>query len=58
MIIMCSGDPNKRMCYESVINTLQPEQITIYEDTQVYIDQCREVCKKYDVTFDAKIIKA
>ena len=58
MIIMCSGDPNKRMCYESVINTLQPEQITIYEDTQVYIDQCREVCKKYGVTFDAKIIKA
>ena len=57
MIIMCSGDPNKRMCYESVINTLQPNQITIYEDTSVYVEQCREVCAKYKVPFDFKLIK-
>ena len=58
MIILCSGDPNKRMCYESVINTLQPNQITIYEDTSIYIEQCREVCTKYKVPFDFKLIKA
>ena len=55
MILMCSGDPNKRMCYESVINTLQPNQITIYEDTSIYIEQCREVCTKYKVPFDFKL---
>jgi len=57
MIIMCSGDPNKRMCYESVINTLQPNQITIYEDAEIYVKQCREVCTKYEVQFDFKLIK-
>ncbi len=57
MIMMCSGDPNKRMCYESVINTLQPQQVTIYEDSTVYVNQCQEVCTKYDIPFDAKIVK-
>jgi len=58
MILMCSGDPNKKMCYESIINTLQPNQITIYEDAFVYIEQCRTTCTKYDVRFDFKHIKA
>ena len=56
MILMCSGDPNKRMCYESVINTLQPNKIIIYEDAHVYIEQCKEICKKYDVEFDFKLV--
>lgn len=58
MIIMCSGDPNKKMCYESVINTLQPNKITLYEDTFIYIEQCKEVCEKYEIYFDYKYVKA
>ena len=57
MILMCSGDPNKRMCYESIINTLQPKKIIIYEDSQIYVDQCREVCLKYETSFDYKLIQ-
>jgi len=56
MILMCSGNPNKRPCYESVINTLQPKQVTLYEDTELYIEQCTEICKKYDVPFTYKLI--
>ncbi len=56
MILMCSGDPNKKMCYESVINTLQPKKIIIYEDSQIYIGQCKEVCEKYEVDFDFKLV--
>ena len=56
MILMCSGDPNKRMCYESIINTLQPKEIIIYEDSQIYIDQCQEVCTKYEIKFDSRLI--
>tara|TARA_R110001592_G_scaffold188358_3_gene433507 strand:+ start:13477 stop:14010 length:534 start_codon:yes stop_codon:yes gene_type:complete len=56
MILMCSGDPNKMMCYESIINTLQPKDVIIYEDSYVYVEQCRKVCKKYDIKFDYKII--
>ena len=58
MILMCSGNPDKRMCYESVINTLQPSAITIYEDTETYINQCKEVCKKYEVPYDYKLIRS
>ncbi len=57
MILMCSGNPNKRMCYESVINTLQPRRITIYEDASIYVNQCEEVCQKYEIKFDYKLIK-
>ena len=56
MILMCSGDPNKKMCYESVINTLQPKKIIIYEDSTIYIDQCKEICDKYKVEFDFRLI--
>ena len=56
MILMCSGDPNKRMCYESVINTTQPKKVTLYEDTKLYIDQCEEICKKYEVSFTYNLI--
>ena len=56
MILMCSGDPNKRMCYESVITTLEPNNITLYEDCQIYVDQCEEVCKKYGISFTYRLI--
>jgi hypothetical protein len=58
MILMCSGDPNKRMCYESIINTLQPNKIILYEDSQIYIDQCSEVCSKYEINFEWNLIEA
>lgn len=56
MILMCSGDPNKRMCYESVINTLEPREVTVYEDCFIYVEQCEEICKKYDVSFTYQLI--
>jgi hypothetical protein len=57
MILMCSGDPNKRMCYESLINTLSPSSVAIYEDGASYIKQCYEVCTKYNVPMVAHLIK-
>jgi len=56
MILICSGNPDKRMSYESVINTLQPSAITVYEDSLPAINQCKEVCTKYHVPFDSKHI--
>tara|TARA_Y100001973_G_C5137562_1_gene301157 strand:- start:91 stop:663 length:573 start_codon:yes stop_codon:yes gene_type:complete len=49
MILMCSGDPNKRPCFESLINTLLPKSIIIYEDCPAYISQCEEVSAKYKI---------
>ncbi len=49
MILMCAGDPNKRMCYESLMNTYEPTSVTIYEDCKYYIAQCEEICAKYRV---------
>ena len=57
IFFLCSGDPNKRMCYESLINTIQPECVTIFEDCQIYIDQCKEVCSKYDVRCSGILVK-
>jgi len=57
MILMCSGNPNKRMCYESAINTLRPKKIYLYEDTPLYIDQCKEVCEKYEIAFYPNLIE-
>ena len=49
MFLMCSGNPDKKPCYETAINTFDPELIEIYEDGLVYIQQCIEVCKKYKI---------
>ncbi len=54
---MCSGDPNKRMCYESLINTFLPSFITIFEDCEVYINQCEEIAAKYKVPCAGVLIK-
>lgn len=57
MIFLCSGDPNKRMCFESLICTLNPSSVKIYEDGTAYINQCSEVCQKYNLQFTACLIK-
>jgi len=49
MILLCAGDPNKRMCYEGLINTYEPTNVTVYEDCKYYIAQCEEVCSKYQI---------
>lgn len=57
MILMCSGDPNKKPAFESLFNTLLPRSVTIYEDCPSYIAQCREVCSKYNLPFAAVLVK-
>jgi len=56
VILMCSGDPNKRMCYESLINTLEPVRIKIYEDSIYCINQCKEVCQKYNLNLISTLV--
>jgi hypothetical protein len=56
MFLMCSGDPNKTNCYRSLINTFEPEHVTIYEDSLAHINQCFEVCAKFSVHFSAVLI--
>ena len=57
MIFLCSGDPNKKPCYESLINTLEPSSIIIYEDAMPYINQCKEVAIKYKIGFSSFLIE-
>ena len=57
MLLLCSGDPNKRMCYESLINTYEPSDVTIYEDCVYYIAQCEEVCAKYQIPCASILVK-
>jgi hypothetical protein len=57
MFLMCSGDPNKKNCFRSLINTFEPEHVTIFEDTLLYIEQCYEVCCRFSVHFSAVLIK-
>lgn len=56
MFLMCSGDPNKKNCYRSLINTFEPEHVTIYEDSLVYIHQCFDVCARFKVHFSAVLV--
>ena len=49
MILLCSADPNKKPCFEGLINTLIPSAVTIYEDCSAYIIQCEAVCAKYKI---------
>ena len=53
MFLLCSADPNKKPCYESLINTFNPDEVIIYEDGFCYINQCREVCNKYNLPLSA-----
>lgn len=57
MLLLCSGDPNKRMCYESLINTYEPTDVTVYEDCTYYIAQCEEVCAKYQIPCASILVK-
>jgi len=56
MILMCSGNPDKSFCYESLLINVQPENVEIYEDGYPYVNQCIEICRKYGVTCEAYII--
>ena len=56
MILMCSGNPDKSFCYESLLMNVKPENVEIYEDGMPYVNQCIEVCQKYGVTCEAYIV--
>ena len=56
MILMCSGDPNKSFCYESLLINLDPSVVEIYEDGKVFAMQCIDVCLKYKKPCDAYLI--
>ena len=56
MILMCSGNPNKKYCYESLMVNLEPITVELYEDGRVYVMQCIEICQKYDIPCDAYLI--
>ena len=56
MLLMCSGDPNKRNCFRSLLNTFEPKHVTIYEDSIEYIHQCQEICCDNDVIFSGVLV--
>ena len=56
MILMCSGDPNKSYCYESLLINLDPSAVEIYEDGKAYAMQCVDICMKYQKPCDAYLI--
>ncbi len=56
MILMCSGDPNKSFCYESLLINLDPSSVEIYEDGKAYAMQCVDICMKYQKPCDAYLI--
>ena len=57
MLLTCSGSPNKRNCFRSLIETFEPKHVTIYEDAVQYIDQCLEICNEYHVPFSGILVK-
>lgn len=58
MILMCSGQPDKSFCYESLIATLEPTEIVIYEDSPLHIQQLKKVCQRYSVAMDSVLISS
>ena len=57
MILICTGDPDKIPSYESLINTLQPIRIVIYEDSKLHLSQCQEVCQKYNIDLEMFLVE-
>ena len=57
MLLTCSGSPNKRNCFRSLIETFEPKHVTIYEDAVQYIYQCLEICNDYEVAFSGVLVK-
>ena len=57
MILICTGDPDKTPSYESLINTLEPISIVIYEDSRLHLLQCSEVCAKYNINLTMFLIE-
>ena len=56
MILMCSGNPDKSFCYESLLINVKPNNVEIYEDGIPFVNQCIEVCTKYGITCEAYIV--
>ena len=54
---LCSGDPDKKPCYESLLTTYYPSNVIIYEDCIVHIQQCEEVCAKYSIPCSGILIE-
>ena len=57
MVFMCSGNPDKKSCYESLFNTFYPNSVTIYEDCKTHIHQCEVVCAKYKIPCASVLIE-
>lgn len=57
MMLMCSGSPDKRNCFRSLINTFEPLHVTIYEDSVEYITQCQEICEDFQIPFSAVLVQ-
>ncbi len=53
----CSGSPDKRNCFRSLINTFEPMHVTIYEDSVEYIEQCQEICAFFEIPFSGVLVK-
>lgn len=56
MILMCSGNPDKSFCYESLLMNVKPTSVEIYEDGMPYVNQCIEICQKHGITCEAYIV--
>lgn len=57
MLLMCSGSPDKRNCYRSLINTFEPMHVTVYEDSTEYISQCEEICAQFEIPFSGVLVR-
>ena len=57
MTLMCCGNPDKRNCYRSLINTFGPMHVTIYEDSIECIKQCEEICEIFNIPFSGVLVE-
>jgi hypothetical protein len=55
--LMCSGSPDKKNCYRSLVNTFEPKHVTVYEDSVEYIRQCEEICEVFKIPFSGVLIE-
>ena len=57
MTLLCSGSPDKRNCYRSLVNTFEPMHVTVYEDSTEYIKQCEEICEIFKIPFSGILVE-
>ena len=56
MILACTADPNKGPFYESLVMSLKPTAVVLYEDSHHHIIQCEQICNKYNVPFEGLLV--